>query len=102
NEIRNNQLGNASLELLNHRLRPAFRPEDEPGCIMLTTHNAQAEEINSRILTSLSTKEIKFEAEVTDDFPPSSYPADEQLRLKVGAQVMFLKNDNENRRYFNG
>ncbi|MBC7407775.1 MAG: helix-turn-helix domain-containing protein, partial [Arcicella sp.] len=54
-------------------------------------------------LNELRGKVHTFKAEVTDDFPESMYPNELNLELKVGAQVMFVKNDlNTEKRYFNG
>lgn len=48
-------------------------------------------------------KAYSFRAEVKDDFPEYSYPADEVLTIKEGAQIMFLKNDvSSEKRYYNG
>ncbi|WP_303033900.1 helix-turn-helix domain-containing protein, partial [Bacteroides acidifaciens] len=71
--------------------------------IRLTTHNNQAQRINDRELASLPGKAYSFRAEVKDDFPEYSYPADEVLTIKEGAQIMFLKNDvSSEKRYYNG
>ncbi|WP_336534309.1 helix-turn-helix domain-containing protein, partial [Bacteroides acidifaciens] len=68
-----------------------------------TTHNNQAQRINDRELASLPGKAYSFRAEVKDDFPEYSYPADEVLTIKEGAQIMFLKNDvSSEKRYYNG
>ena len=53
-------------------------------------------------IRNIKEKEYIFSAEIKDDFPPHMYPADVDLLLKVGAQVMFLKNDTEEKQYFNG
>jgi hypothetical protein len=51
--------------------------------------------INSRVYT--------FDAQVNGEFSEKLYPADDRLYLKIGAQVMFIKNDVEKgKRYFNG
>jgi ribonuclease D len=45
----------------------------------------------------------QYKATIEGDFNEKAYPADVLLQLKVGAQVMFIKNDVEKvRRYFNG
>lgn len=100
NGIRNNELERASLDLLNSRLQPSA--PDSEGYITLTTHNHQADEINKKKLAQLDGKVLSYEAKVNGDFPPHTYPADEKLELKKGAQVMFLKNDTEEKLYFNG
>ncbi len=54
-------------------------------------------------MASLSGKAYHFRAEIEGDFPEYSYPADELLTIKEGAQIMFLKNDpSSEKRYYNG
>ncbi len=102
NQVRNNQLTPAGLQLLNSRCRPGFVvPDDEPW-ITLTTHNRKADAMNEAALERLPGPVYKYTAEVAGEFSDKSYPADETLVLKEGAQVMFLKNDAIGRRYFNG
>lgn len=102
NAVRENNLTPQHLDVLNSRLNPSFDPKNEDGYITLTTHNAQADEINQSKINKLKKQEYVFKATVKDDFPESMYPAEENLLLKKGAQVMFLKNDTEEKKYFNG
>ncbi len=103
NQIRENRLEAASIKDLNQRHIENFVPEKSQGFINLTTHNNSADRINQSRLSALGGKEICFDAEVCGDFPEHSYPAPLHLRLKEGAQVMFLRNDNSvERRYYNG
>ncbi len=103
NKVRDNQLTTADVELLNRRYIPDFSPAEEEGYITLTTHNHQAKQLNDARLQNLKTKLHRFTCSVEGDFPDSSYPADEILELKTGAQVMFLKNDSTaEKRYYNG
>lgn len=101
NQVRDNQMTAQSLEVLNSRYRPNFQPKDEEGYITLTTHNAQASDINTLRLMQLPTQAINYKCKVTGDFPESSYPTEAELVLKIGAQVMFCKND-PNKAYYNG
>ncbi len=101
NAIRENRATREILARLNSRVN-AFEDSDGEGDIIrLTTHNAQADEVNMRKLDALGGKEYVFGAEIEGDFPENLYPADETLVLKKGAQVMFLRNDAEGR-YYNG
>ncbi|WP_072999574.1 helix-turn-helix domain-containing protein [Mariniphaga anaerophila] len=103
NKVRNNEMDSDDLQLLNNQYQPGFSPSDEEGYIALTTHNYQAKRINDEHLKSLSTKAHRFKCRVEGDFPDYSYPADEILEIKTGAQVMFLKNDTSiEKRYYNG
>ena len=103
NEIRNDNLSDKSVEILNKRYNPTFSPSKEEGYITLTTHNNRANLINDSELHKLSAKSYFFEAEVSGKFNENSFPNEEKLELKVGAQVMFIKNDSSaEKRYFNG
>jgi len=103
NKVRENRMDEATLQELNKRYIPDFSPEDKEGYITLTTHNNQSQQINDSKLGKLKTKSYRFKAEVQGEFPEYSYPADPELELKVGAQVMFAKNDlSAEKRYYNG
>ena len=103
NAIRDNRVDDRVLARLNSRVPRKFIPDDYDGYIRLTTHNRLAAEINAQRLDRLPTPETCFEARVEGKFPESMYPADPQLRLKVGTQVMFIKNDiGFPRAYYNG
>ena len=103
NQVRNNRLDKHNMQLLNQRCRPDFNPNDKDGYITLTTHNSQADEINDEKLKSLKSKTLTFKAEITGIFPENAYPTKEDLELKVGAQVMFVKNDpSQEKQYYNG
>jgi DNA replication protein DnaC len=103
NEVRDNKLSRASYDILHSRFQPDFKPDEKDGYITLCTHNRTANAINSEKLSLLKTKSKSFEAEVNGKFPEHAYPTDYDLKLKVGAQVMFVKNDSaREKRYFNG
>lgn len=102
NKVRNNQMGPGDFELLHSRYNPAFRPGEEEKYITLTSHNNQADLINQQRLYKIDEASFTFNAVVAGDFPESMYPAEYELVLKIGAQVMFLKNDVVQKRYFNG
>ncbi|WP_211359267.1 helix-turn-helix domain-containing protein [Bizionia myxarmorum] len=103
NEIRNNRLSKEAELILNQRFQPDFSPNADEGYIQLTTHNNRAELTNQKELDALKTKIQNFEAQLSGKFPEHAYPNKETLALKVGAQVMFIKNDSsQEKRYFNG
>lgn len=103
NEIRNDDLSETSTKILNERYNPTFSPQKEEGYITLTTHNNRANLINESELQKLTTKTHYFDAIVSGKFSEHSFPNDEKLALKIGAQVMFIKNDSSpEKRYFNG
>lgn len=101
NQIRENKASEATLDALNRRYIPNFIPPREGNYIRLTTHNSPAQHINEQELAALPGSAYSFTAEVEDDFPKSSYPADYRLVLKQGAQIMFIKNDAE-KKFYNG
>lgn len=103
NEIRNNRISESSLETLNARYDPNFRPNKDDGYITLTTHNNQANDMNETELRDLKSANFSFNAQIKGDFPEHIYPTYSKLKLKVGAQVMFIKNDSDvEKRYYNG
>lgn len=103
NNLRNNAIRTEDTNLLNQYVNPDFNLEKNPGYIYLTTHNIKAENINRKALAAIPEKEIVYQAEITGDFPEKIYPVEAELKLKVGAQVMFVKNDqSEKKRYYNG
>ncbi len=103
NQVRNNEMDQEGYELLHSRYLPQFNPLREENYITLTTHNSKADNINFKALNELNGKLYNFDAIVEGEFYEKSYPADLNLKLKIGTQVMFLKNDIEKiRRYFNG
>lgn len=103
NEVRSGRPSDAALNELNKRLDPGFVPPESERWIRLTTHNAQADSVNEAKMNALKTDEATFEAQVEGIFPENAYPAETQLRLRVGAQVMFVRNDTSGEaRYYNG
>lgn len=101
NAVRSNQATEDHLRRLNERYDPSFRPPAESGYIRLTTHNRMADDYNQSQLHSLRGASFCYRAEVSGEFPSANFPTDQELQLKEGAQVMFVKNDTEGR-YYNG
>jgi hypothetical protein len=103
NNIRNNCCTKADLDLLHNHYMPGFSSSPEEHFITLTTHNEKAIAINNQELKKLPGRVYQFKAEINRDFNEHSYPVQELLQLKKGAQVMLIKNDTgEFRRYYNG
>ncbi|GAB3338655.1 helix-turn-helix domain-containing protein [Larkinella ripae] len=103
NSVREKRITRAQLDTLNQRHIPHFAPDDEDGYITLSTHNQAALQINSQKLQSLSARLHTFEATIEGEFPAHAYPTEASLELKVGAQVMFNKNDlSRDKLFYNG
>ncbi len=103
NKVRDNQLDKAVLDTLNSRYKANFQPKETEGYITLTALNRTAQAINNEKLKALSNPEHHFKAKITGEFPEHAFPTKEILAFKVGAQVLFIKNDRSpEKRYFNG
>ena len=86
-------MADEDFEALLLRFDPNFSPPSGENYITLTSHNNQADLINQRQLQKIIAAPFTYAAEIKDEFPEHLYPAEQSLILKVGAQVMFLKND---------
>ncbi len=103
NNLRNNHISADDMRTLNAYVRRDFDLKKQPGYIILTTHNAKADAINAQSLADLDGEKFTFLPEIVGDFPDKIFPVDERLQLKVGAQIMFIKNDlSLEKRFFNG
>lgn len=103
NNVREGKADAATLHALNTRYVPDFCPPRSESYVRLMTHNHQADLFNENQLAALPSQPYVYTCRTSGTFPESSYPAAAQLTLKMGAQVMFVKNDNNHpRRYFNG
>lgn len=103
NNLRTNTITKQDISFLNNYVKPDFSLKDNPGWITVTTHNYKADKINEEALQNLKGKSMLYKAEVIGDFPDKIYPLEFELELKVGAQIMFIKNDTSyEKRFFNG
>ncbi len=102
NRLRYNELTEADMDWFDTRYMPDFVPDRNQTWITLTTHNAQADRINRQALHALQQPIFTYKAEVKDEFPEYMFPCEAQLELAVGAQVMFVRNDGPENRFFNG
>lgn len=101
NRIRNNDIADEDLKILNARYQ--VPPYPDKKYITLTSHNYKADKINAEQLAKLSGKIYEFKGTIEGEFPEKALPTDTNMQLKEGAQVMFIRNDkSEDRRYFNG
>lgn len=96
--------GNANMEIveqLNKQFKSGFVPNQDEHYITLTTHNHKANHINTIMLNGLQGDLMTFEAMVSGQFNENAYPNTKDLQLKIGAQVIFIRNDADGQ-YFNG
>ena len=108
NKIRVNQISDSELDKLNEKFNPIFESKNSDGHIILSTTNLQVNETNSTKLAHLPSELKIFEGVIEGIFPKDGrgqyvLPTEQNLQLKVGAQVMILKNDTgEIKSYYNG
>lgn len=103
NNLRNNEINEQDITVLNSYYQPNFVPPKNENYIKLTTHNYIADGLNNEQLKKLPGKSFFFDAEIDRDFNENAYPLELKMELKKGAQVMFVKNDPTGaQRFFNG
>lgn len=99
NNIRIGNFQNEDLMKLNQRA--AVKPADLSSIITIASTNKKVHEINEYNLNLIDDDVFEYQAEIDNEFDKSSFPTEELLKLKVGAQVMFLRNDPQ-KRWVNG
>ena len=103
NRLRDSKMTQNDWQTLDQYVKPNFKLSDNPGFILLTTHNYKADQVNAASLSALPDAAKYFKAEITGDFPEKIYPVNPNLELKLGAQVMFVRNDpSPQKKYYNG
>ena len=102
NKVRNNEMNEDDFYSLNDRHQPELIGDLE-DYITLTTHNWKADKINQTQLQRLDADLFEYTAEISGDFSEKTLPTEMNLQLKIGAQVIFIKNDSKpEKRYYNG
>lgn len=99
--IRTSNVENNDLRMLNSRVGANLSNEDSKLSITLSTRRDTADYINNNQLEQLEGDSQLFHGNIEGEFPESSLPAPIDLYLKVGAQIMFVKND-INHQFVNG
>lgn len=92
---------NVDLDTLRAHVDPLAECGDDDFVMTLASRRDMVDNINDTQLGRLKTKKITYTGEIEDQFPESALPAPMQLTLKVGAQVVFVRNDRD-RRWVNG
>lgn len=93
NRVREDAVRPEDIRRLNERVDPSYAPGPDEFCVTLTTTNALASAINKRKLASLSGQLWVSPASVKGDFGKNSFPTEEELHFKEGAQIMMVNND---------
>lgn len=99
--IRTNTVLDSELSMLNRRVDAPVEKHDNALAITLSTRRDTVDYINEQKLRQLPGDPSVFMGEIKGEFPESSLPTPMQLDLKVGAQVIFIKNDLD-KRWVNG
>jgi len=102
NNLRVNCPTGDDIALLNKHLHTTAEIQAMRDVITLTTHNYKADSLNTKALQDLPASSHFFSAIIENDFPENLYPVAGRLELKVGAQIMFTRNDNDDGIYYNG
>ncbi len=100
NNIRSGTISETLLSKLNIHYKPEPENEELIDHVTLTTHNPLVKKINEERLAQLPATSHRFLAKVTGDFPKEAFPTEEELVLKPGAMVMFIKNDSSGKKQF--
>lgn len=104
NNVRSNSVNQSHIDLLNSKYCPNFIQKTNDYSLILATTNDIVNTTNSDRINSLPGDFYSFEAQITGDFLRNGntrLPTDRLLNLKIGAQIMFIKNDQE-KKWVNG
>ena len=91
NKIRIGETKKEDLEILNQHI--CNTKETKDYSVTLTAFNNMAISINEEKLDEIEAEEFVYEGKITGDFKRKDFPVPDKLRLKVGAQVIFCRND---------
>jgi len=94
--VRNNHASAQDIAQLNQRYNPNFTDNGE-FVITLAMRRDTVDAINDEHMRALTTPEYTFTGVITDKFPENELPTNKELVLKQGAQVIFIRNDKDNR-----
>ncbi|HUX84694.1 MAG TPA: AAA family ATPase, partial [Chitinophagaceae bacterium] len=92
-KVRLNTISQEDLDEINNRMVDPATGEEQDFTITLTTTNSVADSVNLAKLSRIQAPEHRFKATITGSFDKGRFPADAQLTLRLGAQVIFIRND---------
>lgn len=99
--IRTSKASAHDLNMLNSRVGADISRGESELAITLSTRRDTVDYINEKKLREIEGEPTVFQGIIEGEFPESSLPTPKELELKVGAQVLFIRNDKE-RRWVNG
>ncbi|NPD80506.1 AAA family ATPase [Prevotella sp. PINT] len=102
--IRESAVLEADIKAINSRVAPVPAKQqnaDDSIAITLSTRRDTVDYINHKELNELEGEVSVYKGHITGDFPESMLPTLMELELKPGAQIIFIKND-QNKRWVNG
>lgn len=102
NNIREGKYLSSDRDELNKRYKPGYEPSEKESSIYLRTINDKVNAHNYSKLKNVPGDEKIFWGDFEGKYPRKQAPTEEKLRLKEGAKVMLLRNDNDNYDYVNG
>ena len=95
--VRESHATGADMHLLNSRCNPNYVDDNKEFVVTLATRRDTVDSINDEHMHTLKTPEYVFKGTVEGTFPDNDLPTNKDLTLKKGAQVIFIRNDKENR-----
>lgn len=102
NNIRKGEYLESDIDEINKRLKIGYEPSKSENSIYLRAKKRDVQKYNDSKLNEISGKTEAFDAIIGGQFSDKFYPTDDPLKLKVGAKVMLLRNDNRGKKYVNG
>lgn len=99
--VRNNSVTYEVLEKINSRYNPNYKPSNDDFVITLASRRDTVDSINEEHLKAIEEPEFIFKGKIEKEFPEQNLPTLKDLTLKKGAQIIFVKNDKE-QRWVNG
>lgn len=99
--IRTSNINKADLDVLNKRVGKELDEKDSSLAITLSTRRDTVDFINNEKLKLIDEEPTMFYGIINGEFPQSSLPTPIELELKLGAQILFVKNDIK-KRWVNG